>query len=133
MPDEQIENSTPIPVSVAKKYILKDLGASAEDVEEIKTNAEAEELMEYLKKKNAEDPEIKKKRDELKLKPNAGHQAAPLVDSEATPGSDHKLNLRDAMDRLSPRFAENQEDRRWRGDAMIMAVFDDDHPEGRCF
>lgn len=131
--EETKENQTPQPVSMAKKYMLIDLGVPKEELKELTTNEEADELIAYMEKKNAKDPEIQQLREKSKLKPNAGHQAATLTQAEEIAGSNLKLNMRDKWDKISPRYAETVDGVKFNGDCVIMAVFDDDYPEGRCF
>jgi len=124
MPEEE-EEKTPEDFS-AELLILEDMGVEPEKLERVNSKAAAEKLIKYYESKK----DIKKnKKKMLNLKANQGTKLSPLPDPE--PLNDPvKLNLRDALDPLSPKKAVNA---RWNKSARILMIFDEEHPNGRVF
>ena len=131
MPDdekesESKENAAP-KLSVSKKVILRDLGAEKEDISEIRTNSEADELIEYLKKKNTQNDKEEDDEPKMRLKANVGHPISPLPEANIT--SDEAP--RGFMPKLNALHPENARPNRRNKDARVLVLFNDEFPDGR--
>lgn len=130
MPNEEEkqerDNSTPVPVSMAKKFILRDYKVEGKDIEAIRTNAEADELIAYLKERNEPEKEEEKQERGNML----GHETDFKLPDPENLTDELKLNM---LDILKPLRVNNVINCRWGQDARILRHYDDEYPEGRIF
>lgn len=115
------------PVSMAKKFILKENGVEDKDVEQIRTNEEADELIEYLQKKTNDEEKDEDKM--ISFRGNVGHKPDKLPPPEEL-NETYKQNLRQALNPLAPVKGTNN---RWKGNSRLLVHFDKDNPDGRLF
>lgn len=112
---------------MAKKFILRELEVSPEDIAELRTNAEADELIAYLNPEKKEEAPPKEKKKVNKKLIGTGKGDFELPDPEIlTDKINHTL-----MDRLKPLRVNNWLNQRWGSDARLMRVYTDEYPEGR--
>ncbi len=131
--EKTVENAAPPEkgVSAAKKFMLKDLKVEDADIKAIRTNAEADELIEYLEKKNTEKP--KENMGEIKVN-NLGHNPAKLPAPDKTNAQKNiRLNMLDKLDPLSYKKALATQGTRRNNGSRLLVLFDEEHPGGRVF
>ncbi len=121
-------------VSMAKKYILRDMGVPDADIDNLRSNEEADGVIDYITKKNAavetKDEKEENPKDKIhSFKGNVGHPLAELPDREKL-NSKYKLSLVEALNPLAPKRSTNN---RWNQSARILVHFDEDNPNGRVF
>ena len=130
--DKKTENGTPPEkgVSAAKKFMLKDLDVKAEDIATIRSNEEADELISYLNKKNAETP----KENIIKVNGKIGHTPAELPPPDKVNAQhDIRMNMFDKLDPISYKQALSTKGTRRNNGSRLMCIFDEEHPGGRVF
>ena len=118
-------------VSAAKKAILRDLNAPAEDIQQIRTNAEADEYITYLRGKQPPKEE-KDKLPIMKLNAGMGKPIADLPDPEDPDKIRQKKFNQTLLDKMDPVSAK-QPCSRWNNASRMLLIFDDEHPNGSFF
>ena len=116
-------------VSASKKAILADLGADTDLVTTLRTNAEADEYISYLKSK-AVPPTEPKKEKMLKINTQLGHEPDSLPPADQILPKVLRMNVAEAMNPLCPKKGVNN--RRNEG-SRIQMIFTPEYPDGRLF
>jgi len=114
-------------LSIAKRYILRENKIPDDEIDKIKSDAEADELIKYLRQNKApEEEEEEEKEDRMN---NVGDKDFKLPDPK-NPG--YKVN-KNVEDFIKPARVNNFLDRGvFERGARLMRVFgDDNYPEGR--
>ena len=133
MPEnEKKENQTPFSLSITKKMIMKDLGASDAEIDLIRSNSEVDEYIVYMQKKNAE-PKEKSKEKMITINKQIGHKPADLPEPDNVKGQNIRMNLGDHLDPLSIKKAMAADGARRNNGSRLMVLFDSEHPNGRFF
>ena len=118
------EGDKPFHLSIAKRYILRENKVPKEDIDSIKSDKEADELIKHFQQKeNSADENQPQKNIH-----NLGNQDFILPDPE---NPKYKIN-RSVQDFLKPARANNfMEGGIYKKGSRLMRVFTDEYPEGR--
>ena len=101
----------PIDVSIAKKSILRDLGAPKDDIDAVRTNAEADELIAYLKSKvPAPEPKKNEKPKVVQIPTNLGKPLDIPAPEEIQSDRKYNSSLEERFNAMNPIHGEKS---RW--------------------